>query len=75
MTYQNKAELFRIYLEGRITIEANERKRVVQDLLDQDFASDAWVGLTEKIDRINTKITVLKQIQHRFNDIFKEDDQ
>lgn len=73
MTYQNKAELFRIYLEGRITIESNERKRIVRDLLDQDFASDEWEDLTEKVDRMNTKIMVIKQILHRFNDIFKEE--
>ena len=73
MTYQNKAELFRIYLEGKINIEANERKRTVKDLLDQDFASDAWDDLTEKIDRMNNKIMVMKQILHRFNEIFKEE--
>lgn len=73
MTYQNKAELFRIYLEGKINIEANERKRAVKDLMDQDFASDAWDDLTEKIDRINNKIMVMKQILHRFNEIFKEE--
>lgn len=73
MTYQSKEELFRIYLEGKINIEANERKRAVKDLLDQDFASDAWDELTEKIDRMNNKIMVMKQILHRFNEIFKEE--
>lgn len=73
MTYQNKAELFRIYLEGKINIEENARKRAVKDLLDQDFGSDAWDDLTEKIDRMNDIIMVMKQIQHRFNKIFKEE--
>lgn len=73
MTYQSKEELFRLYLEGKINIEANERKRTVKDLLDQDFASDAWDDLTEKIDRMNNKIMVMKQIQRRFNEIFKEE--
>lgn len=73
MTYQSKEELFRLYLEGKINIEANERKRAVKDLLDQDFASDAWDDLTEKIDRMNNKIMVMKQILHRFNEIFKEE--
>ena len=75
MTYQNKAELFRIYLEGKINIEANARTRAVKDLLDQDFGSDAWDDLTEKIDRMNDIIMVMKQIQHRFNKIFMEDEQ
>lgn len=75
MTYQSREELFRLYLEGKINIEANERKMAVKDLLDQDFASDAWDDLTEKIDRMNNKIMVMKQILHRFNEIFKEDEQ
>lgn len=73
MTYQSKAELFSLYMQGKIDIYNREKQHAIDDMLKAGFGSDERERLAKTVDSLNIRISEALRIYERFFQIFEED--
>lgn len=73
MTQQSKEELFRLYLEGKITILKKDQRAKLEKLFAAEFGSNEYFSATHEYDEISRKLTTFNQVKYHFDTIFKEE--
>lgn len=73
MTYQSKEELFRLYLEGKITTLKIQQRKSLEKLFAAEFGSSEYFDAAHHYDEIGKKLTNFSQVKYHFDNIFKEE--
>lgn len=72
MTYQSKEELFRLYLEGKITALKKQQRTVLDKLVAAEFGTDEFFSATHEYDYVGKKLTTFNQVKRQFDSIFRK---
>lgn len=73
MTQQSKEEIFRLYLEGRITIVKKDQREKLEKLFASEFGTPECFAAQRDYDDTFKKLTILNQVKYQFEKIFKEE--
>lgn len=73
MTQQSKEELFRLYLEGKITILKKDQRAKLEKLFAAEFGTHEYFSAAHEYDDVGRKLTFYNQVKHQFDRIFKEE--
>lgn len=74
MTYQSKEELFRLYLEGKITALKIQQRKALEKLFAAEFGTEDYFSATREYDEICKKLTAYNQVKYEFDNIFKKEE-
>lgn len=73
MTQQSKEELFRLYLEGKITIIKKDQRAKLEKLFAAEFGTPECFAAQRDYDETFKKLTIFNQVKYQFEKIFKEE--
>lgn len=73
MTQQSKEELFRLYLDGKITILKKYQREKLEKLFAAEFGTPECFAAQREYDEISRRLTTFNQVKDHFEHIFKEE--
>lgn len=74
MTYETKEELFRFYLDGKITALKTQQRKALEKLYAAEFGSEAYFSATHEHEEVAKKLTTLNLVKSQFDRIFMKEE-